>query len=70
MVAHSKEFYELRDAFEKTVKCKNTDFYLSDLSRSPKNEKNSFYENGNTDKFFQMFMQGYEYAKLIQRLDS
>jgi len=69
MKAHSKEFEELRNVFEQTVRSKESRFYLPNLQRSSRDEKNSFYDNGSTDMFFQMFMQGYEYAKLVQRLE-
>ena len=69
MKAYSKEFEEVRTAFENTVKNVNTNFYLPNIKRSEKTEKNSFYDSGETDKFFQMFMQGYEYAKLEFRLN-
>ena len=68
MKANDKEFEEMRKAFEQTVKSKESKFYLPYLQRSARDEKNSFYDNGNTDMFFQMFMQGYEYAKMQQRL--
>jgi len=68
MKAHDKEFEEMRAAFENTVKSKETKFYLPDLTRSQRDFKLSFYDNGTTDMYFQMFMQGYEYAKMQQRL--
>ena len=69
MKAHDKEFEEMRNAFENTVKNKETRFYFPNLTRSSRDFKSSFYENGTTDMYFQMFMQGYEFSKTIQRLN-
>jgi hypothetical protein len=69
MKAHSGEFDDARSAFEKTVNSKETCFYLPNLKRSSRSDKNSFYENGDTDKYFQMFLQGYEYAKALHRME-
>jgi hypothetical protein len=61
MKAYSKEFCEVQEGFERTVKSGNINCIYR-LERSPKTEKHSFYQNGETDKAFQMFMQGYEYG--------
>lgn len=68
MKAYSKEFYEVQEGFERTVKSGQTNFMYR-LERSPRTEKHSFYQNGETDKAFQMFMQGYEYAMSCVRLE-
>ncbi len=69
MKAFDGEFEEVRDAFERTVKSRQTGFSLN-LTRSSREEKNSFYDNGETDKFFQMFLQGYEFSKCLKRMEA
>ncbi len=68
MKAYSKEFEDVREAFEKTVRSRYSSIYIPDIKRAFKNNKISFYDNGTTDNLFQLFMQGYEYAKCLQRM--
>ena len=70
MKAHDGEFEKIRESFERIVKSSQTKFYFNNLKRSPRDFKMSFYDNGETDKFFHMFMQGYAYAKCMFRVNN
>ena len=63
----SKEFHEVMQAFEMHVK--NSSVYVNDLSRVDRNDENTptgyFYNNGNTNNLFLMFMSGYVSAKAV-----
>lgn len=55
----TKEFYEMQTAFEKMVNSINCPIYLGcEIVRSPK-DSHFFYENGNLNNAFLMYMAGY-----------
>ena len=57
----TKEFYEVRDSFEKAVK--GGFFYMSgDLTKDDFNSS-TFYANGQVNTAFKVFMAGYASAK-------
>ena len=60
----SKEFYEVMDSFE--MHLKSSQIYATDLSRVARGDNcpsGYFYNNGNTNNMFLMFMAGYVSAK-------
>lgn len=59
---HTKEFLEIRDAFEKWIE--KSPFYIgAKIERASKDAKH-FYENGNLNNHFLSFLSGYNYAEL------
>lgn len=61
----SKEFYEVMDAFE--MHLKQSAIYVTDMSRVSRDDEHNptgyFYNNGNVNNLFLMFMSGYVSAK-------
>jgi len=61
----TKEFYDLRDQFEKDGKC----LYRIDFDRSNSGIKGDFYNHGETNEMFRAYMMGYQYGKVANRND-
>lgn len=60
----TKEFYEIQNAFEKYIMSDSCPVYIgAKITRAPKDAV-YFYENGNVNSFFQMFMSGYGLGRL------
>lgn len=66
MKVNDKEFCDAIDMFEKIVK-KSEHCFNSRLDRATCGIKGIFYDNGETDKLFKMFLHGYEFGKLVCR---
>lgn len=65
----TKEFYEMQSQFEKSLK--QSSLYVTDFSKPSKDEKNPnhvFYNNGETNKMFHVYMMGYGDGKLTERM--
>lgn len=60
----TKEYYELRDCFERYVMSSECQIYFGcKIVRAPVEAKH-FYENGKLNEAFIMYMAGYSYGKL------
>lgn len=68
----SKEFYDLLAAFERTLKqsarimLQNSRLDRGDIDMWP---KGIFYQSGEVNNAFLAFMNGYQYAKALARID-
>ena len=58
----TKEFYEIRDSFEKSVNSGFFGYIPSDLTKDDFNST-TFYANGAVNTAFRVFMAGYAAAK-------
>ncbi len=58
----TKEFYDVRDQFEKAVKAGFFAYTSSDLTKDDFNST-TFYANGEVNNAFRTFMTGYAVAK-------
>lgn len=58
----TKEFYEVRDSFEKAVKNGFFGYISGDLTKDDFN-KHTFYANGEVNMAFKVYMLGYTHAK-------
>lgn len=67
MKRNSKEFYELREQFEKDIQ--NMDVYIGAKVEREETGK-WFYTNEKVNYMFIGYMQGYAYAKCLARMDS
>jgi hypothetical protein len=70
MNVKDKEFYDLRNQFEKSVKAL-TYVHSRSLDRVSKNEKvptGIFYNDGYINTLFHVYMLGYENAKCLARV--
>lgn len=64
MTKGSREFDEMQKDFEKWVESKNNPIYFGvKIERAPK-ESSHFYENGDLNKTFKIFMSGYSLGRL------
>jgi len=63
MVRGSKEFYQVQDSFEKAVNLGVFGYMSSNLEKYNFN-KNTFYENGEVNKAFLVYMAGYSAGRL------
>lgn len=68
MKANDKEFYELREQFEKTHKKSNSRSSLVRAKRDENTPAGIFYDDWVTNGLFQMYMMGYENAKCLSRI--
>lgn len=55
----SKEFYDLRESFEKYIQSDQCPIYLGCKIERAKEDKKHFYENGKLNDFFIVYMSGY-----------
>ena len=63
MKVGSKEFNEMREGFERTAK--NILYsYITSLERTDGTVKGIFYENGDTNAAFHIFMTGYGFGRI------
>lgn len=69
MQAHTKEFHEVREQFEKDAKNLMYGHQLDRVSQDDKVPAGVFYNDGLVNQFFQFYMAGYAYAKALHRLD-
>lgn len=61
---NTKEFYELRETFEKYIKSQSCPVYFGcEIQRANKDAK-YFYENGKLNDAFIMYMSGYMNGRL------
>ena len=58
----TKEFYDVKDSFEKAVNQGLFGYMSSDLTKDEAN-KDTFYANGEVNKAFKAYMTGYACAK-------
>ena len=65
MKAGDKEFYDLREQFEKNMK---EITYGHSLERDTSGIKGVWYADGYVNTLFNTYMYGYEYAKSIARM--
>lgn len=70
MKANNKEFYEMREEFEKCHK-RGACVFRGHLERAKpgENPAHIFYDNGTTNQLFHMFMHGYECAQSIAKIE-
>lgn len=63
----SKEFYEVRDQFEKAVVAGAFGYISSDLTKDDSHSK-SFYANGQVNTAFRVYMAGYAAGRCEYRM--
>lgn len=73
MKVGSKEFYDLINAFEIMMKSKNN--LLMQITRLDKEDKSQWelgqvYQSGEVNNAFYAFMNGYQWAKSMARVDA
>ncbi len=60
-----KEFYELQEQFEKTMKELIYGHKLDKVAKDAKVPAGEFYNDGYVNKMFHAFMHGYSYSKSV-----
>jgi hypothetical protein len=67
MMQYSKEWYEAVEFFERTADDVNHKSYRFDKEKRGEAPVGNWYQHGETNDAFRMFLSGIEYARMVDR---